>query len=138
MRWQRDEWLNKHADLELEGQRYKDLFDHAPAAYVVTSIDGAIRQANLAALALLDTSERAIVGRSLAFFVPDGQRRAFRQKIAELLQSNTPQEWIFSMCSWEGVPLETRLTVSVLRGASGRPLALYWLIYALGEPRAAS
>jgi PAS domain S-box-containing protein len=137
LRWQRDEWLNKQAELELESQRYKDLFEHAPAAYVVTSIDGAIRQANRAALALLDTSDRAIVGRSLAFFVPDGQRRTFREKIAELLPETAPQEWKVSMCSWEGAPLEARLTVSVLRGASGRPLALYWLIHALGGSLAA-
>jgi len=137
LRRQRDEWLNKQADLELEGQRYKDLFEHAPVAYVVTSIDGAIRQANQAALVLLDTSDRAIVGRSLAFFVPDGRRRAFREKLAELLQATAPQEWKISMVSWEGAPLDTRLTVSVLRSASGRPLALYWLIQAIGEPHAA-
>jgi len=134
---QRDEWLNRQADLELECQRYKDLFDYAPAGYLVTSIDGAIRQANPAALALLETSDRAIVGRSLAFFVPEGQRRAFRAQLAELLKASTPQEWVLSMCSWEGAQVEARLTARVLRGASGRPLALYWLIHALGEPSAA-
>ena len=134
---QRNEWLDKQAELEQECQRYKDLFDHAPAGYLVTSIDGAIRQANPAALALLDTSDRAIVGRSLAFFVPDGQRRTFREKLAALLAETEPQEWKVSMCSWEGAPLEARLTVSVLRGASGRPLALYWLIHALGGSCAA-
>ena len=132
LRRQRDEWLNKQAELELECRRYKDLFEYAPAAYVVTSIDGAIRQANQSALALLDTSDRAIVGRSLAFFVSDGQRRAFREKIAGLLQTTAPQEWMISMCSWEGAPLEVRLTASVLRGTSGRPQALYWLIRAVG------
>jgi PAS domain S-box-containing protein len=133
---QRDAWLNKQAELELEYQRYKDLFEHAPAGYMVTSIDGAIRQANSAALALLDTTDRAIVGRSLAFFVPDGQRRAFREKITDLLQATAPQEYVISMCSWEGTPFEARLTASVLRGTGGRPLALYWLIHALGKTEA--
>jgi len=131
---QRDEWLNKQAELELENQRYKDLFDHAPTGYVVTSIDGAIRQANPSALALLETTDRAIVGRSLAFFVPDGQRRAFREKIGALLQATAPQEWQVSMCSWAGASLDARLTASVLRGSSGRPLALYWLIHAGAAP----
>jgi len=130
----RDDWLIKQAELKLENQRYKDLFEHAPAGYIVTSIDGAIRQANSAALALLETSDRAIVGRSLAFFVPEGQRRAFRERIAALVQATRPEEWVISMCSWEGTPIEARLTTSVLRGASGRPLALYWLIHALDEP----
>ena len=134
---QRDEGLNRQAELELENQRYKDLFEHAPTGYIVTSIDGAIRQANPAALALLETSDRAIVGRSLAFFVPEGQRRAFREKIAALVQATLPQEWVISMCSWEGAPIAARLTASVLRGASGRPLALYWLIQRLDEQPAA-
>src|SRR5215210_6269546 len=111
---QRDEWLNKQAELELENRRYKDLFEHAPAGYIVTSIDGAIRQANPAALALLETSDRAIVGRSLGVFVPEGQRRAFREKISALLQATAPQEWEISMCSWEGAAIEARLTASVL------------------------
>jgi len=136
LRRQQDEWLNKQADLKLECQRYKDLFEHAPAAYVVTSIDGAIRQANPAALALLETSDRAIVGRSLAFFVPEGQRRIFREKIAALLQATMPEEWVISMCSWEGTPIEARLTASMLRGTSGRPLALHWLIHAVGTASA--
>jgi hypothetical protein len=78
------------------------------------------------------------VGRPLAVFLPEGQRRAFRDKIARLLQASTPQEWQISMCSWEGTPLEARLTASVLRGASGRPLALYWLIHAVDQPSAAA
>jgi len=135
---QREEWLNKQTELELESQRYKDLFEHAPAGYLVTSVDGAIRQANSAALALLETSDRAIVGRPLAVFLPEGQRRAFRDKIAQLLQAPAPQEWVLNMCSWEGASLQARLTASVLRGTSGRPLALYWLIRALDEVSAAS
>jgi len=135
---QREEALNRQTELELESQRYKDLFEHAPAGYIVTSIDGAIRQANPAALALLETSDRAIVGRPLAVFLPDGQRRAFRDKIAQVLQESAPQEWTLNMCSWEGASLDVRLTASVLRGASGRPLALYWLICALDRPSVAS
>jgi len=131
---QRDEWLDKQAELVQECQRYKDLFDHAPAGYLVTSIDGAIRQANPSALALLGTSGRTIVGRSLAFFVPEGQRRALREKITALLQESAPQEWQIKLCSWEGEVLDARLTASVLRGTNGRPLALYWLLRALDTP----
>jgi len=136
LRRQHDESLNKQAELELECQRYKDLFDHAPAAYIVTSIDGAIRQSNPAALALLKTTDRTVVGRSLALFVPEGQRRALREKIASLLEAAASQEWVLNMCSWEGGAFQARLTASVMRGASGRPLAVYWLIRDLGEPGA--
>jgi PAS domain S-box-containing protein len=130
---QREEWLNTQVAQELEYQRYKDLFEHAPAGYLVTSIDGVIRQANAAALAVLETSARAIVGRSVVVFVPEGQRRAFRAKIAWVVQATVAQEWVCSMCSWEGAVIEARLTVGVQPGSSGRPLALYWLIRVLDE-----
>jgi len=128
-----NDWLNKQAELELECQRYKDLFVYAPTGYLVTSIDGAIRQANPAALALLQISERTLVGRALALFVPEGQRRAFRNTVAQLIEADQPQEWVAGMRTWDGAPFEARLTASVLRGASGRPLAIYWLIHNLSQ-----
>jgi PAS domain-containing protein len=135
---QREEWLNQQTALELESQRYKDLFEHAPAGYLVTSIDGAIRQANSAALTMIETSARAIVGRSLTVFVLEGQRRAFRQQIAQVLQATAPQEWVISMCSWESTPFQARVTASVLRGLSGRPLLLYWLVCVIDESSTAA
>lgn len=131
--WQQNQWLNRQAELELESRRYKDLFEYAPAGYLVTSIAGAIRQANRAALELLQASERTLVGRALSLFVPEGQRRAFRDIIAELLEADQAPEWQVRMQTWQGAPFEARLTASVLRGSSGQPIALYWLIYAIGE-----
>ena len=131
---QQSQWLTRQADLELESRRYKDLFDYAPAGYMVTGIDGAIRQANPAALALLQVSERVAIGRALALFIPEGQRRAFRNMLAELLETDQPQEWVASMRSWDGALFEVRLTARVLRGASGRPVAIYWLLRDIGAP----
>jgi len=125
---QHDEWQNRYAEIELECQRYKDLFEHAPTGYLVTSLDGAIRQANPAAAQLLQSNTRFLVGRSLALFVPDGQRRAFRHNIERLAQADESQDWETSLQSWKGELFDANLTVGVLRGASGRHVALYWLI----------
>jgi PAS domain S-box-containing protein len=129
---QQSEALNRQAELELDNRRYQDLFEYAPTGYLVTSIDGAIRQANRAALALLQAPERAIAGRALGLFIPEGQRRAFRNSIAQLLETDQPQEWFVTMQSWQGAPFEARLTASVLRGASGKPIAIYWLVHNAG------
>jgi PAS domain S-box-containing protein len=138
LRKQQAERLNSRVELELECQRYKDLFNHAPASYVVTGIDGTIRQANANAAALLQSSERSLVGRALAIFVPEGHRRGFRQQIADLAQAEGPREWEVRMQSWEGALFDARLMASVLRGASGRPVAIYWLIYESREPKHAT
>lgn len=130
---QQSQLLNQQTELELECQRYKDLFEYAPAAYIVTSTAGAIRQANSAALELLQISDRMAVGRMLALFIPEGQRRAFRSTLNDLLGCDRAHEWVVSMCSWDGTQFQARLTASVSRGTSGRPLALHWLIQALDE-----
>jgi PAS domain S-box-containing protein len=137
LRQQREEWLNSRAALEMEIQRYQDLFTHAPAGYLVTSLDGAIRQANPAAAALLQSSERFLVGRALALFVPEGQRRAFRASVAQLAQADGVQEWEITLQSWKSAPFDARLTVGVLRGSSGRPIALYWLLCDISERKRA-
>jgi PAS domain S-box-containing protein len=130
---QQNQWLNRQAELELESQRYKDLFEYAPAAYLVTSTAGAIHQANSAALELLQISDRLAVGRMLALFIPEGQRRSFRSMLNQLLECDRAQEWVVSMRAWEGAQFEARLTANVLRGTGGRPLALHWLIRDMGE-----
>lgn len=137
LRQQYEEWLNARAGLEMELQRHQDLFTHAPAGYLVTSLEGTIRQANPAAAALLQSTERLLVGRSLALFVPEGQRRAFRANVAQLTQADRAQEWELTMQSWKSEPFEAGLTIGVLRGATGRPVALYWLLHDIGERKRA-
>src|SRR5206468_390401 len=125
---QHEVWLNNRVALETERQRYQDLFDHAPAGYLVTSLDGTIRQTNRAAVALLQSTERSLIGRPLALFIPEGQRRAVRANIAQIPQTAGAQEWELSIQPWQGPVFDASLTVSVLRAGTGRPVALYWLL----------
>jgi len=128
LREQHEQSLNIRAELEQEFQRYKDLFEHAPVGYIITNIEGTIRQANPIAAAMLQSNERALVGRALALFLPEGQRRAFREMISHLVQEKRPQAWEMTMRSWNGLPFEAEITVNVRRGSTGQPIALYWLI----------
>ena len=51
---QNQELLHTHQMLELERQRYQDLFNFAPDAYLVTDEQGIILEANYAAQTLLN------------------------------------------------------------------------------------
>jgi PAS domain S-box-containing protein len=134
---QYEEWLNDRAALELECRRHQDLFTYAPAGYLVTNLDGTIRQANAMAAALFQTTERFLVGRSLALFVPDGQRRAFRAEVAQLRQADQIQEWKLQLQPWKGPGFHANLFVRVIRGGMGQPVALYWLLHAIDAPASA-
>jgi PAS domain S-box-containing protein len=58
-------------DLEAAIQRFVDLYDFAPIAYVSFDRAGRIKEANLAATELLDESRDLLIGRPFAFYVAD-------------------------------------------------------------------
>src|SRR5437868_3638571 len=63
----------RHPKSELEAaiQRYVDLYDFAPIAYVSFDRAGRIEEANLAATALLGVPRDLLIGRPFAFYVTD-------------------------------------------------------------------
>src|SRR5256714_10551185 len=63
----------RHPKTELESaiQRYVDLYDFAPIAYVSFDRTGRIEEANLAATELLGVSRDLLIGRPLAVYVAD-------------------------------------------------------------------
>lgn len=126
---QQEQLLNTREQIEAEFQLYQDLFVHAPVAYIVTSLNGTIRQANLAAADLFFSAEKLLIGRSLALFVPEGERRAFRDRLAQLREnSQAPQTWETRLQPWRGAGFQARLTVAFARGRLGRPIAIRWII----------
>lgn len=134
---QHEEWLNSRGTLELERKRYEELFTQAPAGYLVTSLEGTIRQANPAAAKLLQTNERLLIGRSLSLFVPEGQRRPFRAQITELRETDEPQEWELLIEPWQGTPFHVGVIVRLVRGLMGHPVALHWLMWDISAQKQA-
>src|SRR5437773_4333038 len=63
----------RHPKTELESaiQRYVDLYDFAPIAYVSSDRAGRIEEANLAATELLGVPRDLLIGRPFAFYVAD-------------------------------------------------------------------
>jgi PAS domain S-box-containing protein len=125
---QHEHLLDTREHVEAEFQAYRDLFVYAPVAYLSTSLNGAIRYVNRAAAALFQTTERSMIGRSLALFVPEGQRRAFRERLAQLSRSRHPQVWEMPMQPWHGASFQAELTTLVVCGPLGHPTAIRWVV----------
>ncbi|KAB8146062.1 PAS domain-containing protein [Chloroflexia bacterium SDU3-3] len=109
-------------------QHFQDLFQQAPASYLVTSLEGSIRQVNAAARAMFDADERLLVGRSLAYFVESGIRRPFVEEMRHTEASQAPHSWVTPMISWHGTPFQAMLTAGRICGPSGRATGLGVLI----------
>ena len=111
---------------EVAHQRYQDLFDAAPDAYLVTDIRGIIQEANRAAATLLATSQRQLVGKSFAMFVPQEERRSFRQRLAA--PATWPRLWDVRLQPRAGQPFYAALTVTAMRHPKGECVGLRWLL----------
>ena len=73
-----------------ERERYRDLFDNAPLAYLVTDEDGVVGRANVAAGDLLGSSPRHLVGKPLSSFVHPDDRDAFLARLSALRAGAAP------------------------------------------------
>lgn len=73
--------------LTIERQRYVELLESAPEAYLEVDARGTVREANRAAAALLGCEEEPLVGKPLAAFVAEGSRVDLRSRIFSLSES---------------------------------------------------
>src|SRR5438067_13209678 len=111
---------NPKTELEAATQRFVDLYDFAPIAYVSFGRAGRIEEANLMAAELLDEPRDRLIGRPFAFYVADLDlllrhllycRTSQQQVKTELLLKSRKGEQI------EAVLLSTPITSTTRNGA---------------------
>jgi PAS domain S-box-containing protein len=71
--------------LQKESERYQEFFDYAPDAYVVTDAGCSVREANRAALELLQTGKASLLGHPFSDFVSESDRTAFLSRFIGLV-----------------------------------------------------
>ena len=75
---QSDDLAGRQDALRAEADRFRRLFDLAPAGYIVTGIDGVVQYANAAASALLGRDSDALIGKPIAALLAMADRFAAR------------------------------------------------------------
>jgi len=128
LRQKHNNFTTFHELVELERQHFQNLFEYAPDAYLVTDMAGTIRQANCAAVKLLNTKQHFLLGKPLVVFVAANQRRAFRCKLNQLYQVDQVQEWEVPLLPRNGAPINVALAVSIIRNQQDVPITLGWLV----------
>jgi PAS domain S-box-containing protein len=84
LRGQLDELARMGERLDAERERFVELFEHAPDAYVVTDRVGTMREINAAAVELFGMEHRFLRGKPLSAFVDNGQLAAATRALEEL------------------------------------------------------
>lgn len=84
LRAQLDELGRMGLRLEAERERYADLFERAPDAYLVTDRFGVVRDANTAAVQLFCLEMRFLRGKPISAFINPGEVRAMNDALDAL------------------------------------------------------
>lgn len=127
-------WLDLRAHVDRlagERQQYLDFFEQASEAYVVTDPDGAIVDANGAAIDILQKRRRYLRGKPLASLVALERRREFRERLRALGAGEAPAEPCWRTI-FEAPELRTEVTLAARRiERDGRFAGLCWRLEAL-------
>jgi len=106
---------------------FQELFELAPAAYIVTDGHLVIDNANSAAVKLLRKPLDELVGKPLLKFVEPGERTVFRTMVTESLIANRQLVQPLSLEPVPGGVEEVLYSACVEHDAKGNVSAIYWL-----------
>ncbi|MEC4812845.1 MAG: PAS domain S-box protein [Scytonema sp. PMC 1069.18] len=125
---QNEELIQTRHLLEAERQRYQDLFEFAPDAYLVTDTLGVIREANRAAAELVNVPQQRLLGKPIINYVGLEDRQSFRSYLFQVQHSKKVSEIVLCCQKRSGEFFEAAMTVGVQRDRQGTPVAIRWLI----------
>jgi PAS domain S-box-containing protein len=77
---------------------YRDLFQSAPIAYLVTDANGVILEGNGAIAQLLNVPQPYLAGKPLMLYVAESDRSAFRTHLSQLPYESDRQIWQMTVC----------------------------------------
>ncbi|MEA5622961.1 PAS domain S-box protein [Nostoc sp. UHCC 0251] len=130
---QNEELIETRNCLETERQYYQELFEFAPDAYLVTSTQGIIQDANFTAAKLLNVSKQFLVGKPIINFVLLEERHRLRSELIELSQSDRVKELLIRLQQRHGEFFDAALTVAVARNPQGKATSIRWLVRNIAE-----
>jgi PAS domain S-box-containing protein len=137
LRQQNEELALARQIAEVERQRYQELFELAPDAYLVTDMAALIQEANRAAAALLAVPKHQLRRKPLILFVEPAEHRVFRDQLTHLSRRGGVRSWEVHLRPRHREPLCAAVTTIVVRDAQDRPVGLRWLLRDISQHKAA-
>ena len=114
--------------LETELAYYRDLFENAPHARLVTDLDGTIQEANTPASILLRAPQDALTGIPLTVLLPEQARETLPEHLAQLQAGGGLYGWQVRLQPASGEAVAVSLDAVPVHGLEHRLVALQWLV----------
>jgi PAS domain S-box-containing protein len=135
LRRRSDELASTVEALETERRRYRELFESAPDAYIVTDRFATIQEANRQAAQLLGVAAHRLDGRSLRGFVVRENRGEFVRLLADVVAGERSHEHEIRVMPRNGDPVPVAVTAAAVRKAGEVVTSIRWLMRDITDPR---
>ncbi|WP_009634101.1 PAS domain-containing protein [Synechocystis sp. PCC 7509] len=110
--------------LEVQKQRYQELFEFAPNAYLVTDEQGIIQEVNCVAANLFNVQQRFLIGKPLIVFIAEENRQLFHVQLTQLQQGKNTDKWNLCLLPRNLQPFKAELLVSKISDWEGNLIGL--------------
>lgn len=135
---QNEELSAANQSIEVERQRYRELFEFAPNGYLVTNCNGVIQEANHTAATLLNIEQKSLLGKPLRVFVAQEERQFFSMQLDQLRQYSAGiPEWELRLQPRQDEPFPGLISMSEVRDSQNKLLGWRWLLRDLTEHKQA-
>jgi PAS domain S-box-containing protein len=117
---QNEELRNLALELETARDRFRDLFDFAPAGYLTLETDGAILEANIKASELLGCERARLLGHRVQVFIDPASQDRFHLHQQAVLESGRPHACELRLVTQDGRPRDVTIESLLIDGAHRR------------------
>ncbi|MBX3066664.1 MAG: GAF domain-containing protein [Anaerolineae bacterium] len=126
LRQQSDELVQARLQAEREQARYQELFEFAPEGYLVTDPSSLIQEANIAAANLLNVEPGFVVGKPLAIYIHENERREFRRRLRAAAHTAGTIAWDTKVVPRKQDAIDISITLAPIRGDSYALVGIRW------------
>jgi two-component system, OmpR family, sensor histidine kinase VicK len=125
---QHEELLHTRQELELERQRYWELFEFAPDAYLVTDTRGVIQQANRFTAGFFGVRKEFLMGKPLVLFISRTERRAFHNQLCQPEKLLQHRHWQIEIKPRRGEVFPAAVAVTPVYDRQKQIIGWRWLL----------
>ena len=134
---QNEQLIAAQQQAEAERERYQTLFELAPDGYLVTDINGIVREANRAAATLLGIDQKYLQGKPLANYVAQPERANFRSLLRQIRATGRLQGWELGLQQRSGETITAEITVETVLDREGQVVTLRWQLRDISDRKKA-